>query len=823
MWPGPPPLAPGDADRGPAPTLEDLRRLVRAGDAPRVERAARRIVDETRPSTDRTLAAFVLGMHYRERGLHNLASESFTIVRTASGPIAEWGGYYEAEQDLLRGKPWVAIRECEALEKRFPAGRFSAACTRLTARAYVATGNTSRAREVAAAYDASPELDPISEQIDLAIARRWAALHPDLAVPLLRKLAVQHQMPLTGRVAEELLAELAQRGVDGAALPDDTPSIQARAISLRDAKRKAEAWEVFSELERRAADNPPLAAWVEGEKSRFLWRTHRWDALAERYAAAHAAKPSPEAAWDHYRALDRAGRFREALAVAVLAQAAHPKASQWRGSHEQVARTAMLARDYTSAKAQFDHLIGRGGWTARRAELYGGIAALLSGDARDAEGRFGATIERNRAYQPHARYWRAKALDALERRDEAERDRDWLVANHAQDWYGFLVRHMRGQSEGPPWDHRGRWPAAPPPEIPEFPVHSAIAAAVPIGPVATPRPAAGVGMFGTLTWPLRAVVIPELPAPSPVVSAALHNPAIPPDSYRTSPFFDEADAMRKLQAAAKQHGESWTDWQLIHDFSKVGLHDLSGPLLSSVHEEWKLAIKSPRHPRHAIARKISSRHEDWRPLFYAARDHHHTDRYTFGLWDTVADRALKAEALRLGWPLAHDQYVWSHARTEGVDPYLVLAIMRVESRYDAVAVSRVGARGAMQIMPRTGALLADIKHDEAFLAGDLEDPILSVGYGIYYFGRLLERFDGAYPLAVAAYNGGPFNVSSWLRGVGDLPIDELVEHIPYRETRRYVRRVVAAYQTYLDLYGRPGDQVRLPAPPYADDPSIVDF
>jgi soluble lytic murein transglycosylase len=150
--------------------------------------------------------------------------------------------------------------------------------------------------------------------------------------------------------------------------------------------------------------------------------------------------------------------------------------------------------------------------------------------------------------------------------------------------------------------------------------------------------------------------------------------------------------------------------------------------------------------------------------------------------------------------------------------------MRQESTYNAIAVSRVGARGAMQIMPRTGHLIADLNHDTTFTAGDLEDPTLAIEYGIQYMGLLMERFDGVYPLAIASYNGGPHNVSAWLDGTGaKMPIDAWVEHIPFRETRRYVKGVSGAYARYVALYAPEGTEIVLPESPRGDHPDVVDF
>ena len=171
---------------------------------------------------------------------------------------------------------------------------------------------------------------------------------------------------------------------------------------------------------------------------------------------------------------------------------------------------------------------------------------------------------------------------------------------------------------------------------------------------------------------------------------------------------------------------------------------------------------------------------------------------------------------------SHGATVWSAAWREGLDPWLILALMRAESTYNPHAVSRVGARGPMQIMPRTGYLLADRADDIGFTPAQLFDPLVAVEYGVHYLGLLRQRFAGVWPLAVASYNAGPHNVGAWLEGLGPgTPIDEVVEAIPFGETRDYVKKVTAFYDTYTRLYeGRP---VRLDLPTRPQRPDIVDF
>lgn len=131
---------------------------------------------------------------------------------------------------------------------------------------------------------------------------------------------------------------------------------------------------------------------------------------------------------------------------------------------------------------------------------------------------------------------------------------------------------------------------------------------------------------------------------------------------------------------------------------------------------------------------------------------------------------------------------------------LVHAITRQESNFDANAVSRAGARGLMQLMPATARSVAR-KLRLPYSARRLSDPAYNMRLGSAYLGQMLNRFNGSYILAIAAYNAGPGAASRWMRTFGDPgdpavdPVD-WVEMIPYRETRNYVQRVLENLQVY---------------------------
>jgi soluble lytic murein transglycosylase len=134
-----------------------------------------------------------------------------------------------------------------------------------------------------------------------------------------------------------------------------------------------------------------------------------------------------------------------------------------------------------------------------------------------------------------------------------------------------------------------------------------------------------------------------------------------------------------------------------------------------------------------------------------------------------------------------------------------LAIARQESLFDPLAYSRSGAIGVMQIMPRTGAYIAKKVGHAGYAPEQLFDPKLNYRFGSYYLHSLMKRFK-LFPLAAAAYNGGPGRVSRALKLFGPVrtPQDLIVftdAYLPFAETRDYVRRTFVNLYYYSNLYG----------------------
>lgn len=152
------------------------------------------------------------------------------------------------------------------------------------------------------------------------------------------------------------------------------------------------------------------------------------------------------------------------------------------------------------------------------------------------------------------------------------------------------------------------------------------------------------------------------------------------------------------------------------------------------------------------------------------------------------------------YPLTYEAIIFRRAEQHGVDPYLVAAVIRSESRFRPRATSSQGARGLMQIMPETGKWVAD-QMGLDFDAELLYDPDYNINMGCWYLADLLHEFGGDPVLALAAYNGGRTNVKEWLQEQRWTGEHETLDQIPFQETRHYVAAVLRDHKRYLLLYG----------------------
>jgi soluble lytic murein transglycosylase len=144
--------------------------------------------------------------------------------------------------------------------------------------------------------------------------------------------------------------------------------------------------------------------------------------------------------------------------------------------------------------------------------------------------------------------------------------------------------------------------------------------------------------------------------------------------------------------------------------------------------------------------------------------------------------------------------VLPEAADEDFDSLFVLSVVRQESLFDGYATSSAAARGLMQVVPATGAEIADeLGWPPDYTSDDLYRPVVSIKFGVHYLANQRERFGGNLFAALAAYNGGPGNTLVWEELAPDDP-DLLLEVIRLAESHRYIRTIYEAFAIYRRLY-----------------------
>lgn len=171
-----------------------------------------------------------------------------------------------------------------------------------------------------------------------------------------------------------------------------------------------------------------------------------------------------------------------------------------------------------------------------------------------------------------------------------------------------------------------------------------------------------------------------------------------------------------------------------------------------------------------------------------------------GYRDAIRLAGDRGATARILYPLAFWPDVSQQAGAQGIDPLMVVALMRQESLFDPAARSPADARGLMQLLPSTAERVAR-ERGQPSPVDHLYEPEINITLGVGYLGDLM-RANGGDPLkAFAAYNGGEAALARWQQQFGALPADEFVESITYRETRDYVKKVMGNYRRYQQLYG----------------------
>lgn len=159
-------------------------------------------------------------------------------------------------------------------------------------------------------------------------------------------------------------------------------------------------------------------------------------------------------------------------------------------------------------------------------------------------------------------------------------------------------------------------------------------------------------------------------------------------------------------------------------------------------------------------------------------------------------QAKLPDLLHVRFPQPFPEIYRRHAFATNLPRPMLFAVSRQESAFDHRAVSRAGARGLMQLMPATARIVARRIRASQPSEADLFDPEINIRLGSNHLAFLMDRYDGHRALVFAAYNAGEHRADRWKRNASGMPTEAWIERIPFRETRNYVKSVLAFQHVY---------------------------
>ncbi|MEZ5536756.1 MAG: transglycosylase SLT domain-containing protein [Thiolinea sp.] len=218
--------------------------------------------------------------------------------------------------------------------------------------------------------------------------------------------------------------------------------------------------------------------------------------------------------------------------------------------------------------------------------------------------------------------------------------------------------------------------------------------------------------------------------------------------------------LRKVAAVQR-----WQEWLALGDTARA-------------REEWFRTLKAMDKDGILAAAELATREGD----------------ANLAIW--TVSRTQDWNIVDLRFPMLYTDLVQEQARSQGVQPEWILGVMRRESAFNAEAESHVKALGLMQLMPATAREVGNRLGMKVSGKSEILEPAVNVQLGSAYLGSMLSRFKGNYAKATAAYNAGPQRIPKWAPDK-TIAADQWVESIPFKETRRYVRAVMA-YTTIYD-------------------------
>ncbi len=635
--------------------------------------------------------------------------------------------------------------------------------------------------------------------------------------------------PFSGRAPEArvLVAELQEQG--GTLRTHSFETRLAHATDLRRRRHWGIARGMLTELLNEAIEDGSRNSFLNEvrfqlalnayDSAQFSESLHWMDAIEE--AGNVGVSQFNRATW-RARPLSRLGREQEAYEI-MIAYYAQRSGSE---RHHRLYEFAFDVGNWDAALTHLDDLYTRD----RQWESWNGAFTHYMAGNHDRARRLFATLARRATGTTKSRYeyWQARCLEKLGRIDEALELYAGVTARSPYRYYGLqahnrtlewnAVLELSAENAENAQQAAAAGSGAPADEDAE------------LAPLVTPWPAPGRihwdGFEGEPSADFAALQVDDIDEffrgyPSEFDDSAALDTLIA-DWAEVFPLAVTAHALWQIGAveeARKEFRSPLIEFRALDSLARQGRRPRGDRPIRLSNRRWanyidnrpteigwwgitldtlRFPVPSGASDRRALAARqttIQSQRSELRPLIRAVArqlgDFYMVRR--FALDDDLP--SLTTEPLDIRWheayPRAYGPDLFESIERYQLNPFLVWALMIVESDMNPDTVSHADAYGLLQVIPKTGDLVALDFGQIDFGVHDLLEPSESLRYGTWYLNELITKFHGQEMLAMVAYNAGPHQVQRWLEWRGDdMDMDEFIETVPYDGARRYPQRIV---------------------------------
>ncbi len=746
---------------------------------------------------ERDAARVLLANAYQEKGDWNLAAEQYRIVKNNKRALSKYSRFQEPWVNLEAKAYWTAKKNCESIIKKYPYSEESTECLIVQAMASGELGQLRSSKMYFDRYLAKYPKTPLAEDFRLKQALYTYAKDKEEGYVLLHNLFLYHKYPTTDAQIQSLGESFTINNLNARS---------ARINSLIRGNRLTEAWLLFKEIAEREELSKEEKNWVQENIRNFSWKTRNFDSYVEVMLDVYQKEPTGDNAWKIFRGYVRGGMWPEASEWGQKSIKIFRGRGRWAGAKDDLARVEMFAGNYVAATQ-----LWKAQW-GEAAKFYTAFCHYMAGEYEQALPLFTRIIDRKGGWDAAAAYW----LGRTQQKMEMDYSDAFSLAAEKDNsgWYDLLVKENDEDINL----RSGKW---------NLPLRYTVPEILPLenkGQQATNlyQPKIKQSQVNWLNYEL-----PKQPFITEYEQQSFLSPLHVgdfPSGYQNTLYGTPEELEEVFNQFVQTYHSAFGNLKEIEDLVKAGLYQDSSRAMSNVYKYWEKGRNGKLSAeKNQLMRSINPSFEEWRAYFLHTHCHHYVLRYTSGMDKYFDDEELKNQSHQINYPIVQAEDIWNYAQQYNIDPYLILGLLRQESAYQEIVKSWAGAIGYIQVMPATGAKVAYMLGQSTYSPLDLEDPNINLQYGMFYFSKLMERFDNSFPFAVGSYNGGPHNMSRWYRGkMGTVDMAEFVEHIPYDETRRYIKKVTGHYNRYVQLY-TDNNVVEIPLTPSFDDPKVIDF